>query len=135
MFTNGVFIYEPASDLAENLWICPPSQSACGILVYEIRISEVNLLLYYMKMGHCIYPTLGNTVESVSMFNWFIEINCCRVSFFTVILAGGIRAMPACTLDRRFARFHRDLTRVLRRLLYVPCLLTGFDPEPGTGPA
>jgi hypothetical protein len=109
---SGVFICEPASDLAKNLWICPPLQSAYGILVYKIHISEVNLLLYYMKMRHCIYPTYCAPTQ-------------CLLAL----------ASTSLIFLHFFIHSHRELTRVLRHLLYVRCLLTGFDPEPGKGPA
>jgi hypothetical protein len=59
---------------------------------------------FNMEMSLCIYPSLDNTVESVSIFTWLGEILYYTPSPLTAIAAGFILAILAHTVDRQLAK-------------------------------
>jgi hypothetical protein len=71
-----------------------------------------------MQMSLCIRPTVDNTVESVSISTWFVEI-LYKDSLLTAILAAGIPAILALTLNRRFVKGKMHPARLFIKIFYA----------------
>lgn len=75
---------------------------------------------FNMEMSLCIYPSMDNTVASVSIFTWLGEIFYYTPSLLTALCAGGLLGALARVVDRRLVRNQMYSARLFAGLL---CLL------------
>lgn len=59
---------------------------------------------FNMEMSLCIFPSIDNTVDSVSIFTWLGEIIYYTPSLVTALCAGGILGMLARIVDQNFIK-------------------------------
>lgn len=74
---------------------------------------------FNMEMSLCIYPSMDNTVDSVSIFTWLGEIFYYTPSLLTALCAGGLLGALTRVVDRRLIRNQMYSARLFAGLLCI----------------
>lgn len=77
---------------------------------------------FNMEISLCIYPSIDNRVDSVSVFTWLGEIFYYKPSLLTAILAGCILGFLAWIVDRQLVRHNLYSARIFAGLscIFLP---------------
>jgi hypothetical protein len=74
---------------------------------------------FNMEMSFCIYPSVNNTVESVSIFTWLGEIFYYTPSLLTAVSAGALLGSLTRLVDKRLVRNQMYSARLFAGLLCI----------------
>ena len=78
-----------------------------------------NIFSFNMEMSLCIYPSIDNTVTSVSVFTWLGEIYYYKPSLLTAIVAGCILGGLTRVVDRQLVKYQLISARIFAGFTYV----------------
>lgn len=74
---------------------------------------------FNMEMSLCVYPSINNTVNAVSIFTWLGEIFYYKPSLLTAILAGSLMGIMAREVDRRLIENQMYSARLYAGLMCI----------------
>jgi hypothetical protein len=77
---------------------------------------------FNMEMSLCVYPSVYNMVDSISIYTWLGEIFYYKPSLLTALLAGSLMGIMAHEVDRRFVRNQMYSARLFAGLMCIQFL-------------
>jgi hypothetical protein len=85
-------------------------------------IVSKEIFSFNIEMTRCIYPFLGDAVDSISIFTYLGELFYYGPSLLTALIAGVLMALLAAVVDRQLLRSQLLSTRIFAGLLCVVLL-------------
>jgi len=77
---------------------------------------------FNIEMTRCIYPSIINTVESISIFTWLGEIYYYGPNYLTAIVAGVFLAVLCRQIDIRLQQMQLPILRIFAGLMCIVLL-------------